>query len=313
MNDNKLIKVGEEYGIEDSKLQGLMQSYGEHFSMAKELVQGARDIKVKDEDDFENMEKARERRLSIRKVRIGVETIRKSLKEQSLREGRAIDGMANIIKALVEPVEDYLIGQEKYAEELAKAKKDKVEQERVGKLLKFIENLEGYTLHPDNMSSDTFDTLLKNSEIAFNAQEKAEAEAEELNKKVEVDRKKEEERIRVENKKLRVQAEKDAVEKERLASQLREKEKVEAKAKKDREEQEAKVKKEKQEAEEKEKEQERQKALAPDKEKIMALADQVAGIEMPSVKDERAMKILVTFREAMKNAEGDLRESVNVL
>ncbi len=303
MSENKLIKVGEEYGLEESKVQGLMQKYGKHFTEARELVQGAMDIKVKDENDFENMEKARERRLSIRKVRIGVENIRKSLKEQSLREGRAIDGMANIIKALVEPVEDYLIGQEKYAEELAKAKKDKVEEERVSKLSKFVDNLvEGYTLHPDTMSSDTFNTLLKNSEIAFDAQKKAEEEAEELNKKVEADKKAEEELIRAENKKLKVQMEKEAKEKQELARKLKEKEEAEAKVKKAKADEEAKVM-----------EQERKKALAPDKEKILALADQVAGIEMPSVKDERAMKILVNFRQAMKNAEGDLRESVKGL
>jgi hypothetical protein len=313
LKDNKLIKIGEEHGLEETKVQGLMQKYGDHFAEAKELVQGAMDIKVKDENDFENMDKARERRLAIRSVRIEVEKIRKSLKEQSLREGRAVDGMANIIKALVEPVEEYLMGQEKHAEEVAKAKKDKIEQERINKLSKFIESMEGYTLHPDSMSNEVFDTLLNNSEIAFNAQEKAKEEAEELRKKVEADRKKEEERVRKENEKLKIQAKKDAEEKKKLADKLKKKEEEDEKARQLKEKEEAEAQRKIEEAEAKEKEEERQKALAPDKEKILALADQVATIEMPSVKDERAMKVLLNFREAMKNAEGDLREGVNGL
>ena len=346
--DNKLIKIGEEFGLEESKVQSLMQNFGGCFTEARELVQGARDIKVKDEDDFDNMAKARERRVKLQKVRTGAEKLRKELKAQSLREGRAIEGMANIIKAIVKPVEDYLMGQEKYAEELAKQRKVAVEQERIGKLSKFVENVEGYTLHPDQMGGDTFYTLLTNSEIAYNAQKQAEKEAEETREKKEEAKKAEEKRIRDENEKLKAlsskknqlinlgvtdvklldsvanltdaefeqllkqkeidytneqkRLEKDREEKVELQRELDAKKKVEEDAKLKAEEEE-KVKLEN----------ECQKALAPDKEKILVLADEVANIQIPSVKDERAMKILVNFREALKNAGGDLRESVKGL
>ena len=48
--------------------------------------------------------------------------VRKELKEESLRKGKAIDGVANIIKFLIEPVEKYLEDQEKFIEKLEQQK-----------------------------------------------------------------------------------------------------------------------------------------------------------------------------------------------
>lgn len=345
-DDNKLVKIGEEYGLEQSKVQTLMQSYGEYFAEARELVQGAMDIKVKSEDDFENMELAREKRLALKKVRVEVDKIRKSLKEQSLREGRAIDGMANIIKAIVEPVEEHLYSQERYAELLAKEKKLKVEQERISKLSKFVDNPEGYTLHPDQMSNDTFETLLKNSEMAYKAQKQAEKEAEQKRLEEEKAEREKQEAIKKENEKLKLVVDRknklaefgvtsvnidlgEASEEDFnkiLKSVKNDYELKQQQIKKEKEEQEklqreleAKRKAEEEEKQRKaqeeadKKEQERQKALAPDKEKILLLADELTKIEVPAVKDEKAMQILVNFREAMKNIESDLRESVKEL
>jgi hypothetical protein len=42
--------------------------------------------------------------------------VRKSLKEESLKRGKAIDGYANVLKYLCEPIEDKLFEIEQYAE-----------------------------------------------------------------------------------------------------------------------------------------------------------------------------------------------------
>ena len=343
--DNKLIKIAQEQGLEENKIQDLMRNYGKAFAEARALVEGAMDIKVKDENDFEGMEKARERRLALRRVRIGVEDTRKSLKEQSLREGRAIDGAANIIKALVGPAEEYLLGQEKYAEELAKQHKITIEQERIIKLSKYV-NTEGYSLHPDQMNNDTFKILLKNSRIAYGAQLKAEQDAEDLQKQEAEKKRVEDGRIRKENDKLKIimdrrdelaefgvlsvsvdlseisdkdfnaileEAKKDYDKREKQdEAKSKEQEKLQNELDQKNKEDVARKQKEADDAQAK-RDEEHQKALAPDKDKIIALADELAKIEIPAVKDARAMQVLVTFKEAMKNVENDLRESVKIL
>lgn len=344
--DNKLVKIGEEYGLEENKVQTLLQSYGKYFNEAHELVKGAMDIVVKDATDFETMDLAREKRLALKKVRVEVDKIRKSLKEQALREGRAVDGMANIIKALVEPVEEHLMAQEKFAEELAKQEKANVEQERINKLSKFVDNVEIYKLHPDTMDSQTFDALLKNSEIAHEAQEKAKKEAEAKRLADEKAEKEKQEKIKKENEALKLvidrqnelakygvtsvsvdlstisdkdykvildEAKKShEAEQKRLADEKAEQEKIQKELEDKKKAEADRLAKEKEEAE-KQAEIERQNALAPDKEKILMLADELTKIEVPAVKDEKAMQILVNFKEAIKNIEADLRESVKEL
>ncbi len=39
--DNKLIKIAQEQGLEENKIQDLMRNYGSAFAEARELVKGA--------------------------------------------------------------------------------------------------------------------------------------------------------------------------------------------------------------------------------------------------------------------------------
>lgn len=175
---NKLQVVVQEQGLEEQQSTHLMSQFSGFYGKAREIAKGAKSIVVKDESDVETMELAREKRLELKDLRVEAEKTRKKLKAQSLREGRAIDGIANVIKALVVPLEEHLLSQEKYAERLEVERKDKTEQERVNKLSKYVEETEVYRLHPDEMSNETFEKLLKNSKEAHEARIKAEKQAE---------------------------------------------------------------------------------------------------------------------------------------
>jgi len=317
---NKLTKIGEEYGLEQNKLQALMYSYSDYFAKAKELVDGAMEIKVVDENDFDNMQKARDRRLKLKEVRVATENTRKELKEQSLREGKAIDGAANIIKALIEPVEQYLEDQEKFAENLAKQKKLDIEQTRIYRLSQFVANVEMYKLHPDVMDNQTFEVLIRGAEIAHSEQIKAEIEAEKARLEEQEKQKLENERIKKENEKLRIELEAEAKRKQEFENELKIQQAKEAK---EREDLERKLR-EKEQAEEEEKrkqleienalkEAERLRALSPDKDKLIALADVISTIEYPALKDEKAMQLLVKFKDSISKLENELREGVKVL
>lgn len=304
MSDNKeLSLIVNQAGLAQEKSQQLLAKFGEFFQDARHTVEFAKSIKVTSVDQIEEMKKARETRLELKSIRTQVENTRKELKEQSLREGKAIDGIANVIKALIVPVEQFLDEQEKFAERIEAERKNKIEVERISELSKYVENVEVYSLHPDKLSQESFDQLLKTSKIAFEAQKAAEKLAEEARIKAEQEEKAENERIRLENQKLReAQAKREAeiakekakqealLEKERKAKKALEDKieadrqaKLKADAEKKRIEDEAKLAKEKA---------ERDALLAPDKEKLFELANQLNLIDMPLVKSSNAKAVV---------------------
>ena len=312
---NQLVVITNQAGLAEEKSKALITSFVGYFEQAKRLASEAKTITVTSVDQTGEMAKARELRLQLQKIRTkGVEQTRIQLKEQSLREGKAIDGLANVIKALIVPVEEHLKDQEEFAKRIEDQKKLEIEQERIQELSKYVEG-EGYSLHPDKMSQETFDKLLEASKFTFEAQKKAEEDAEKARlAQVEADRK-EQERIRLENEKLKADAEKReremALEREKTQ---KEQEAREAQLAKERAEQEAKLEAERQarlQAEEKmRKEQEareeterataekqRQMLLAPDREKLNRLAEQLLAVEMPAVKSPEAMMLIEHVRE----------------
>jgi len=292
MSDNQLSTIVNQAGLAENKSKQLLANFADLFNDAKQTVKFAKDISVTDVSQIEEMEKARKTRLELKSTRVQVEKTRKELKEQSLREGKAIDGIANVIKALIVPVEQYLEDQEKFAERLEAERKNKIEADRVSRLSKYIDEAESYSLHPDKMSQDTFDKLLENSRIAFEAKKKAEEDAERERIAREKAEREEQERIRKENARLKAEAE--AREKELAKERAEQQAKLEAE-RKARLELEEKARKEK-EAEEArlkaEAEKQRQSLLAPDKDKLIAFAEMLSKIEKPALKESDAQKIL---------------------
>lgn len=129
---NDLAIIVKESGIEQAKGQVLLDNFKDYFEIASEWEVKAKNIVVKDAGQTAEMEMARVGRLFLREKRIKIEKTRKELKEQSLREGKAIDGIANVLKALIVPIEEYLEKQEKFVEIKAKeiAELARIEMER---------------------------------------------------------------------------------------------------------------------------------------------------------------------------------------
>jgi hypothetical protein len=63
---------------------------------------------ITDDTDAEQRKKARECRLTLKRIRVNVENTRKTSKEDAVRYGKAVDGMANVLKFLCEPEEKRL-------------------------------------------------------------------------------------------------------------------------------------------------------------------------------------------------------------
>lgn len=139
--EGQLLVIVKESGLEGAKAQVLLDNFSAYFQIACEWETKAKAIVVTDANQVAEMKMARVGRLFLREKRIAIEKTRKSLKEQALREGKAIDGIANILKALIVPIEKHLEKQEKYVEikeaEEAKRKQEeadkKAEEERIAK------------------------------------------------------------------------------------------------------------------------------------------------------------------------------------
>lgn len=113
---NELSTIVKESGLEKTKAQVLLDNFSHYFQIAADWEKKARAIVITDANQTAEMQMARTGRLFLRQKRIAIEKTRKDLKEQALREGKAIDGIANVLKALIVPVEDYLEKQEKFVE-----------------------------------------------------------------------------------------------------------------------------------------------------------------------------------------------------
>jgi len=129
-----------ESGLDQTKANFILKKFQDYFNIASEWEDKSKTIVVTSEDQKVEMQIARVGRLFLREKRIKIEKSRKELKEQSLREGKAIDGISNVLKSLIEPIEEYLEKQEKFAEFKA-AEKAEIERQEVLKRIE-LERIE---------------------------------------------------------------------------------------------------------------------------------------------------------------------------
>lgn len=329
---NDLVIVINQSGLDTSKSESLMKSFAGYFTEAKEIAEKSKSIIVTDESQVDEMKKAREYRLKLKDIRVNADKTRAELKEQSLREGNAIQGVYNIIKALVVPVEEYLEKQEKFAEIKEQLRLEKQLNERVEKLSQYVNDVSLYSLK--DMADEVFENLLAGCKANFEkaqqeqkeAQEKERIENEKRNtlrnrqnqlapyslfikEKIDLDTTVDEFNkiyLKAIDDKKKYDLDQEAIRKQneqlqkKIDDERKAKEQAEENLRKEKEAQAQKEADEKAKAEADKKAQEeieRQRLLAPDKEKILDFAIQLSKIEAPAVKSNEANQIL---SEALK-------------
>lgn len=297
---SELAVVASDNGLEQTKVEVLLANFGRAYGEAKALAAGATNLVVTEEGQTALMQEARSKRLALKNVRVEVENTRKTLKEQSLREGKAIDGMANIIKALIVPVEEHLEHQEKFAELKQAERKAARHAERIEKLSQYVPDVSLYSL--DDMADETFDNLVASSKEAFEAQQAAQVKAEADRIEAAKAEAEEQERIRQENIKLKEEAANKEAE---IAAERKKREDIE-RAEADRLAAEAARVAEADEAA-------RKALLAPDKEKLLALASAIDALKLPSVASHDAGKLLDETRDFLARISKNLRNKAEEL
>lgn len=219
-----LVEVAESVGLEEKKAQPMVDNFQQFFQDAVEKKVKAMELTVTSETQIEKMQQARDLRLDIKKVRIDCEKKRKELKEDSLKTGRLIDGMSNVIKGMIEPTEEHLLKQEKYAEIKEDERKEKKRLEREKQLSPYVEEVALYNLK--DMTDEAFNILLRGA-VSEDERIKAEDAESERQRIAEEERKRlEQEQIVKENEELKKQsAEKDdLIRKERAEQERKQKE-----------------------------------------------------------------------------------------
>jgi hypothetical protein len=293
----ELVRIVKESGLEESKAQTLLTKFSNFFELAADWDKKSKAIIVTDISQVAEMKMAREGRIFLKQKRNEVENTRKELKEQSLREGKAIDGISNVLKALIIPIEDYLEQQEKFAEIQEANQREALKQTRTNELLKY-DWIDTGMYDLGKLTDDLYNFLLAGIEKAYNDRIEAaqKIEAERLAK--EKADQEERERIKSDNERLQKEAEarekamaeerkaqaaklaeeqakakKEAEAREKVEKELQAKKDADLKAQKDAEAKAAADLKAKQDADKKA-------AAAPDKEKLLSIID---GMQFPAL------------------------------
>ena len=283
--ENLVVSMVRTSGLDAAKAEIILANFQEYAAIAADWEAKAKTIVVTSPTQVAEMKTAREGRLVLRGKRTAIETIRKNLKEQSLREGKTIDGIAGTLRALIEPIEEYLEKQERFVEIQEEARIKALVTNRASEIIQYGGNPNLFNLGAMN-EAEYQSTLIS---VKQAEEDKLEAEARAILKTAE-DRR-ETERIRVENSKLRV----EAMERDRLAQQATE----EARRALDAERKE----RERLEAEDRARKdaeaatlrrnvaEQKRLARAPDKKKLELWADDLDAIVQPDVKSDEAHQV----------------------
>lgn len=176
-----------ENGLPREVVLSIDAKFKEYEDIANEWNKKAYEIEVTDESQVELMQQAREGRLLLKAKRVEIEKTRKRLKEQSLLEGRFIDSLAKRLFAIIEPAEEYLGIQERYAETKEQLRKAKLKIDRLALLNPYLTVLDLDAFDLSTMSEVAFTTILNGAKVAFEdyqkEQEKIRLEQEEMEKR----------------------------------------------------------------------------------------------------------------------------------
>jgi hypothetical protein len=152
--------------IEKTKGDYIREKFQDFAQAVEEWSEKANAIVVTDEMQKELMAEAKEGRLLLKAKRIEVEKTRKSLKEQSLSEGRLIDSVAKYLTGLIEPAEKHLELQEKFIEIQEQNKRIKLKADRTELLQPYKDVIDPNSIQLDLITDEAFTTILNGAKFA---------------------------------------------------------------------------------------------------------------------------------------------------
>lgn len=166
-------------GLEASTVESLRALFVPFLDKAREWEKRALAIHVTREDQKREMKFARESRLALREIRCAVENTRKASKADALSRSKAIDGLANAIKGVIEPIEAHLLTQETFAERAQDARRDALRSARAEALIALGADPSVFAALGE-LSEEAWSALLDNTKLANEARLEAERQKERI-------------------------------------------------------------------------------------------------------------------------------------
>jgi len=286
-------------GINHQMQSVIEDGFTQAYKQAASYAHAASRIHVRGEDDEKSMLAAAGIHKKVRELRLSVEKTRKTLKDESLRTGQAIDAAARKIKGIVEPVETAMQEAATYAERMRAERMAAIEAKRVAELDAL--EWDHTSLDLQTMSEEQYARILKAAKSAY--QEILEDRERERIAQLE-----EAERLRIENEKLRKQAEESRKIAEREAKLRREAEdKAEAERQQAAQEAAQRVAVSERGAKQRQREQARIAALG-DVERVRECLKQLEAVEFPEIIQDGRVRISVgNFQEDLQDAVRGLK------
>ena len=169
MENNKLVvlETPELKGVEPSKAAAIKAVFEPMVQMLEGMEAAYNSVmnEAKEGITPEVMAKAKNIRLAIAKVRTTTEASRKEQKSQYLVAGKAIDGVANILKFAVSEKEDNLKKIETHFERIEAERIARIKAEREELLKPFVEDVTVYDL--GRMEAEVWNIFLGKKEIQY--------------------------------------------------------------------------------------------------------------------------------------------------
>jgi len=254
--------------IDPQSSKSLIAKFAPYHAQINDTLAESRNITDPEKATAQKL--ARTCRLELRRIRCEIENVRKDAKADALRYGKAVDGMSNVFKLLIEPEEERLEQIEKHAELKERGRVAALVEDRTAKLMAVDADTSAYNLGA--MDDATFDGVLAMAEKIKAERIEAERKAEEervARAKAEAE---ERERMRAENERLKAEAE---AREKALATERADREKAEAKAKAEAEAERNRI------------ESDRAKERAEADDKLKTEAEARAAVERQAAEDRR--------------------------
>lgn len=314
--------IVEQSGLPAKAAEALLAEYGEPLTEASRLVaeyKAGKVLIVSDENDKEGMKKAESLRKQFKAARLALAKQHKEVKAEALNRTQAIDLVKRLALAQLEPIEEHLLLQEKYAETKKAERIAQKVAERVQELSPYVEDTSVYNFA--EMTDHAYDELLAGAKETKRLKEKAEADRIAAEKaemaRIEAARKEIAQREKVAREKAeaeadelrKLQAQKEAeLAKERAAREALEqaekaRQEAELAAQRAEEERLALVEQNRIAAEAKAQ-------SAPDKEKLLAYVATIGGAEFPTLATEKGEAINLRIANHMAQTLAMYRELI---
>jgi hypothetical protein len=287
-----------------------------------ELSEQFMSLIIKGIDDKEGFKAVYSARQTVKALRVEVEKTRKALVEDAVKYQRDVNGEAKRISEQLTPIEQHLQGEEDKIESEKLRIKKEAEDREIKRVQARIDALSKYGFAVDynevKLATDAeFEAKLSDAKIAYEAEQlrqqnikqEQEIEAERLAKE-----RKELEELRAQQREAQsiIDAENDRIREEQAEAQRKideEKRQLQIELKKAEAVKEARLQAIEDERNRIKEEQEyalRQLQLAPDKEKLQALADKIIELNIFELKDEKAIKIFEATKELLNKTHAYL-------